>query len=132
MKIIDIKPTEKTPKIILDDEELVFEMSGHSRPENVRDYYHVIETLKKFYTDTLQHPPYKDYLIKLKFKMGYFNSASAKLIADIFLSADEFVTKNCNIKAYWFFNEKDDDMLEAGEYFNEIVEKLPVQFVAIA
>jgi len=129
MNRIDLKPTPKTPGIILDDEALLFEMTGISRPENIRDLYPVLKTLEEFMAELIDNPPSGDYLLKIKFKLDYFNSASAKFIADIVLLADEYVKNDCNIKILWYFPEDDNDMLEAGEYFAEIID-MPISFIA--
>ncbi len=121
MKLIDIQETEKTPKILLDDERNLFEMTGRSHPENIRDFYYpVIEVLDKFLKKLKAETNFR-----LNFKMGYFNSASAKFIADILLLVDNYIKKNYSIKIYWFYAEDDEDMLEAGEEFAEL---LDVQF----
>jgi len=118
MKLIDIQETEKTPKIFLDDEKHIFEMSGRSHPENIRDFYFpVIKVMEKYLKKISAENQFR-----LNFKMGYFNSASAKFIADILLLVDNYIKKNYNIKIYWFYREDDEDMLEAGEEFSELLD----------
>jgi len=54
--------------------------------------------------------------------MIYFNTASSKLIMDILLKLEEMVEDGANIKVEWYYQEDDEDMMEAGEEFSDIVE----------
>lgn len=133
MKIIDIKETEKTPKIILDDSTNTFEMSGRSNPENIRNFYlPVVRSLEIYLKSLVNREKFtnEDNTFKLKFKMGYFNSASAKFIADIMLMMNDYIKNGCDIKIYWYFLENDEDMHEAGEDFAEMLD-VPLNYVMI-
>ncbi|MBN2520862.1 MAG: DUF1987 domain-containing protein [Bacteroidales bacterium] len=134
MNIIDIEPTNRTPEIILNDEDLFFEMTGDCRPENIWEFYKpVIGKLKNFLDDFLKSKSInaeKD-VFKVSFRLGYFNSASAKFIVDILLLIGDFTKLGCKIKVYWYFQEGDEDMLEAGEDFAEMA-GIPIQLIMIS
>lgn len=54
MEKVYFEESDKSPGIILDPEERLFQFSGNSRPENVRDvYYPVIEFLEKYFKNVL-------------------------------------------------------------------------------
>ena len=127
MKVIDIHFAEKTPRVILDDEKKVFEISGSSYPNNIRDFsLPVINQLKEYLEDLSPETPFK-----FNFKMAYFNSATAKFIADIFLLANDFINKQYNIELFWFYQEGDDDMFEAGRDFAQLLD-VQLNYVMIA
>jgi hypothetical protein len=133
MKVIDIARTEKTPEIILDDAGRFLQIKGKCLPENIRDFsQNIIEKLEK-YMEQLKPEPERsngsgDFSVY--FKLGYFNSAAAKFIADVLLVVDEYLQKGLNIKIYWYFEEEDTDMLEAGQDISKMV-NVPMEYVAV-
>lgn len=133
MKIIEIKKTDKIPGIILDDKKRVFEINGKCLPENIRDLDELVTKKLDAYLKkcmiTKDSDPEKNTL-KVNFKLEYFNSAAAKFIADILMLMNKYIKKGCDIKLYWYFHEEDDDMLEAGEDFTEMLD-VPIQFIMI-
>ena len=117
MEIINLEGTEDTPKIILDKNNGIFEISGRSLPEDSAEFYQpILEWLDQYASDP---NPSTNFL----FKLEYFNTASSKLILDV-LSKLEDVP---NMTISWYFHEDDEDMEEAGEEFSELVE-LPFEF----
>ncbi|MEH0154594.1 DUF1987 domain-containing protein [Limibacter armeniacum] len=117
MKVLNLEGTEDTPKIILDKENGVFEISGRSLPEDSAEFFNpVLEWLEE-YKDSANGETV------FNFKLEYFNTASSKLILDI-LSKLEAVE---GTKVVWYFHEDDEDMEEAGEEFSDLVE-VPFEF----
>ncbi len=125
MKLINIESTKYTPKVILDRENQVFELEGESRPENVFDFYSPIITKLNDFLECLHEQNLEDSqsksTLKANFKLFYFNSSSAKFIADIIGLLKTFHDKGIDIKIYWYFNEGDEDIKEAGEELSEMV-----------
>ncbi len=121
-KIIDIEATEKTPGILFDKETRNFLIQGTSRPEDVREFYlPVYNLLNDFFSNAISSGASADSLpYKFNFRLEYFNSSSAKFIADILLSLAEQNEKGFNIKVYWHYDEGDDDMHDAGEDFAQM------------
>lgn len=134
MKIIDIKKTDKTPEVILDTDKQLFQIKGRCLPENIRDFgKQVLASLDEYLaqqpvSDSERHAP---GAFRVHFKLGYFNSASAKFIADVLSLAGSYTQKGYNIKSYWYFDEDDHDMLEAGEEISQMV-NVPMEFITIA
>lgn len=64
----------------------------------------------------------------MDFAFQYFNTSSSKCLFDIFRQLKRMQTAGTNIKVNWYYEEFDQDMLEAGEDYDEIV-KLDFHFV---
>jgi hypothetical protein len=117
MEIINLEGTEDTPKIILDKENGIFEISGRSLPEDSAEFYQpILDWIESYGEDP---NPETNFV----FKLEYFNTASSKLILDL-LSALEDID---GMSISWYFHEDDEDMEEAGEEFSELVE-IPFEF----
>jgi len=125
-----IEQSDKTPRILLDAENMHFEFSGTSRPENVRDvYYPVIEYLGNFFKgDFLKKKP--EVKVRFKFSFEYFNSSSAKFIYDILALIKKAKDDNKNVEIDWHFLETDEDMKEVGEEFSDIID-MPFNYIMI-
>ena len=134
MKKLNIAATEKSPKIIFDPENNIYEMEGNSRPENVRDFYYpIIDTLKHFFENIVeknQIEKFNEKVFKFNFKLDYFNSSSAKFISDILVIIKKYCDKGFNIKIYWYFEDGDDDMKEVGEDFSDMI-SFPFNYIMV-
>ena len=126
MKPYVLKSTELTPGVIFDPENNKFEMTGSSRPEDVRDlFFPIIEWLKEFNEKTSQGMATifsKENPLLFKVKMDYFNSSSAKFMFDIFEQLNAIHEKGLPIHIHWYFDKEDDDMREAGEEMQDLVD----------
>jgi hypothetical protein len=117
MEIINLEGTEDTPRIILDKDNGIFEISGRSLPEDSAEFYHpILEWLEKYQKNA-------NAKTNFMFKLEYFNTASSKLILDI-LSKLESINGTV---VTWYYHEDDEDMEEAGEEFSELVD-IPFEF----
>jgi len=112
MEILNLEGTEDTPKILLDKNNGIFEISGRSLPEDSTEFYNPI--LEWLDTYSKSPNPSTDF----DFKLEYFNTASSKLILDVLSKLEEIP----GIKVNWYFHEDDEDMEEAGEEFSELVD----------
>lgn len=131
---LNIKESLKSPKVIFDPERFIFEMEGNSRPENVRDFYYpIVDTLKDFFNEIINKNEVEKYIcdhFDFNFKLEYFNSASAKFIADILVLVEKYNREGFNFKVNWYFEDGDEDMKDVGEDFSEMVE-FPFNFIMI-
>ncbi|MBN1415571.1 MAG: DUF1987 domain-containing protein [Bacteroidales bacterium] len=133
MLLLHLPSTEKTPEVILDGDLRLLQVKGHCLPENVRDFSHtVIEKLENFLKvlDNKQESETKNKPFRVNFKLGYFNTAAAKFIADVLMHLKTGIQQGLNIKIFWHYNEDDYDMLEAGEDMAKMVE-VPITFVMV-
>ncbi len=113
--------TAKTPEIILDPKQRVFEITGRSIPENSVEFYRpVMEWL-----DAYQKDP--EGPLPLTVKLEYFNTSSSKCLIDLFRKLEK-IHKRHAVLIRWFYEEQDEDMKEAGEDFQDIL-KVPVEMV---
>jgi hypothetical protein len=64
-----------------------------------------------------------------KFKLIYFNSSSAKFIYDIIILLNGFQKEGFSIKIYWYFDEDDDELREAGEELSDMA-NVPFYYIA--
>jgi len=123
MEVINIQGTDDTPNVILDKENGKFEISGRSLPEDVNVFYEPIMNWIDGYSES------PNELTEFNFKLEYFNTASSKIILDILLKFEEIVEGGNNVKILWCYHEEEEDMLEAGEEYADIVE-IPFEYEA--
>jgi hypothetical protein len=123
METIKIQGTEDTPKIILDAENEILEISGRSLPEDVSSFY---EPVINWLNEYAEKPNKKTIL---NFKLTYFNTASSKLLLDILMKLEEMHEKGHEVLIRWHYPEDDEDMEEAGEEYADIVD-VPFEQVA--
>jgi hypothetical protein len=116
MEKIIIKGTDDTPAVILDADSNKFELSGRSLPEDVSAFYAPILSWIDNYASS---PNVKTIF---DFKLSYFNTASSKIILDIMLKLEEMHQDGKEVLINWYYPSDDEDMLEAGEEYSEIVE----------
>ncbi|MQY80564.1 MAG: DUF1987 domain-containing protein [Bacteroidetes bacterium] len=134
MEALIIEQTETCPRLTFDPAKNIFEISGISRPEDVRSFYYpVIEWLGKFKTEVIEEKRFvydKDHSLDFNIKLIYFNSSSAKFLFDILSELYDLYKEGQHVKIYWFFEEGDDDLREAGEEMSELLE-MPFNYVTI-
>jgi hypothetical protein len=116
METIKIQGTEDTPKVILDKEKDIMEISGRSLPEDVASFYEPVLT----WLDEYAQSPNKKTVFN--FKLVYFNTASSKLLLDILMKLEEIHEAGNDVLIRWHFPEDDEDMEEAGEEYADIVD----------
>ena len=116
METIKIQGTEDTPKIILDADNEIMEISGRSLPEDVSSFY---EPVLNWLNEYAENPGKKTVF---NFKLTYFNTASSKLLLDILMKLEEMHEKGEDVLIRWYYPEDDEDMAEAGEEYADIVD----------
>lgn len=123
METIKIQGTEDTPRIILDADKELLEISGRSLPEDVTAFY---EPVLNWLNEYAEKPNAKTIF---NFKLTYFNTASSKLLLDILMKLEELHEKGHEVLIKWHYPEDDEDMEEAGEEYADIVD-VPFEQVA--
>jgi len=116
METIKIQGTEDTPKVTLDKEKEIMEISGRSLPEDVASFY---EPILSWLDEYAQSPNKKTVF---NFKLVYFNTASSKLLLDILMKLEEIHEAGHDVLIRWHYPEDDEDMEEAGEEYSDIVD----------
>lgn len=129
MEILNLELTDNTPKIILDHTKHELEFEGDSRPEDVQKFFKPVMSWLDDYESFIKSN--SGITLNANFKLEYFNSSSAKYIMDIILKLGD-IKKNANISLNinWYYDEMDEDMLDAGEEFEDMLD-VEFNFVVI-
>ena len=65
-------------------------------------------------------------------QLEYFNTSSSKCILDVFKKLENLHNKSvAEVIINWYYEEDDEDMLEAGEDYQSIL-KLPFKMVEVS
>ncbi len=124
MRKFHLDGSPKTPLIDFDPETGILELKGRSIPENSVEFYQPItDWLNEYET-----APMKETVIEMK--LEYFNTSSSKCILDFFKRLEKMNGQSTNVRVNWYFETDDEDMAEAGEDYQAIVE-LPFKIIEI-
>ena len=124
MEPIIIEGTPKTPSIKFDAREGVFEIKGRSIPENSVEFY---KPLNEWLDQYMQVPLEKTVV---NIRLEYFNTSSSKCILEVFKRLESIHRSKHDVEINWFYEEDDEDMLEAGEDYDSII-KVPFKMIEI-
>lgn len=125
MSELNIEGTSSTPQIYLDKQSGKFEIKGKSFPEESRIFY---APLFKWLEEYEQDPNDETFF---EFKMEYFNSSSSLIILEILNLLDSIYKKNKKVTVSWSHLDIDEDMLEAGEEYADLV-SVPFEYHAMS
>jgi len=115
METIIREETLKTPYVKFDGEKGLVEIKGRSIPENSIEFYKpLIDWLDKF----ADQPAGRT---SVNVKLEYFNTSSSKCILDIFRKLELMHKKGDEVEINWYYEEDDEDMFEAGEDYQSII-----------
>ena len=123
MEKLFIDHTEDTPRVELNQEENIYEISGKSLPENAVAFYLPIITWLKEYNKNHSEA------IIFDIRLDYFNTASAKQITKLLLVLQD-LSENIDIKVRWFYLEEDTDILSSGLRFSRLI-KVKIELIAL-
>jgi hypothetical protein len=124
MEPIIIEGTPKTPSIKFDAKDGVFEIKGRSIPENSVEFYKPLNE----WLDTYMQVPLDKTVVNIR--LEYFNTSSSKCILDVFKRLEAIHRSKHDVEINWFYEEDDEDMLEAGEDYDSII-KVPFKMIEI-
>jgi hypothetical protein len=128
MRKLIIEKTASSPKVILDPDKKIFEISGESRPPDVGTFYGEILRWMDDYTIHLFRSQETKDPVVFNFDLEYFNSSSAKYILDFSKQIASVHSKGKNIAVKWHYEKDDADMLEVGREMSRMA-KLPFEFI---
>ncbi len=124
MESLILEATSMTPSISFNAEEGRLEMKGRSIPENSLEFYQpVFEWLDKYVES-----PQDKTVVHIQF--DYFNTSSSKCILDVLKRIDKIDQKGLDVLVKWYYDESDEDMMEAGEDYEDLLDA-PFEFVAL-
>lgn len=116
MENIKIEGTPKTPTVDFDKNSGVLVIKGRSIPENSIDFYKpLVDWIEKY----AESP--NDTTV-LNMQLEYFNTSSSKCILDVFKKLERINKDGKEVQIRWHYEEDDEDMLEAGEDYDAIID----------
>lgn len=124
MEAILLEGSTDTPSVNLDKNSNQFIIKGSSMPEDVKEFYMPIMK----WIDTYFESP--NDVTPFIFEMVYFNTASSKMLLDMLYKLKDAIDDGHKVDVIWKYYEDDEEMMEAGEDFAEIVE-MPIKLISI-
>ena len=124
MENLNLEGSAKTPTVKFDAENGVLELKGRSIPENSIEFYKPLND----WIDNYGENPKTNTIVDIK--LEYFNTSSSKCILDLFKQLEKLNNKDTDVKINWYFEEDDEDMEEAGEDYQAIID-LPFKMIEV-
>jgi hypothetical protein len=124
MESIVIEGTPKTPSVNFDSASGVLQLRGRSIPENSIEFY---KPLVEWLDEYAGKPQSKT---AVNIQLEYFNTSSSKCLLDLFKKLEVMHKNGSDILVKWYYEEDDEDMLEAGEDYQSIV-NVPFKMIEI-
>lgn len=125
METISIEGTPKTPTITFDTGKGFLEIKGRSIPENSIEFYKPLVDWLEKYAGKPQAAT------NVNIQLEYFNTSSSKCILDVFKKLEAINKGGSAVVINWYYEEDDEDMLEAGEDYQAII-NVPFKMVQVA
>ncbi len=116
MERIFIEPTRVTPLINFDPDEGLLEIKGRSSPENTIQFYQPLMDALEAYVEE------GDEGITANIAFEYFNTSSSKCLFDVFKKLSKVEEDGRELTINWFYEEDDEDMMEAGEDYSDLLD----------
>ena len=123
MEALRIQSTIKTPEILFDPTNQVFEIKGKSIPDDAEEFY---SSILIWFDDYVANPCDNT---TLKIDLEYFNISSSKRLLFLLYKLNELKAKNKAVRVQWLYNEEDEDMFEVGQDYAFMV-KVPFDFIS--
>lgn len=124
MESIAIEGTTKTPTVIFDAEQNALFIKGRSIPENSIEFYKPLIDWIDQYSSTAAAATI------VNIQLEYFNTSSSKCILDVFKKLEGINKNGSAVRVKWFYEKDDEDMLEAGEDYQAIID-LPFEMIEL-
>jgi len=121
MDNLTIEGSAKTPTIEFEGAGKLL-IKGRSIPENSIEFYKPIIDWIGSYGGAPQGTT------EVNIQLEYFNTSSSKCILDVFKKLETLA--GTEVKVNWYYEEDDEDMLEAGEDYQAIID-LPFKMIEV-
>jgi hypothetical protein len=121
---INIEGSAKTPSVKFDSQKGIIEIKGRSIPENSIEFYKpLVDWLEEY-----KKAPFEKTIVNIQ--LEYFNTSSSKCILDVFKKLETIHKAKNEVEINWYYEEDDEDMLEAGEDYESII-RIPFKMIEI-
>lgn len=130
MNPLFIESTDLTPMVSFRPDKKEFEITGESRPENVRKFYEPVMEWIDSYKQYMSDKPKSNDALVVKFKFEYFNSTSAKFLSSIISKLEVIKKEIMPVEIEWYYDAPDEDMKNSGEEFSKMV-TIPFRFFSV-
>lgn len=124
MEDLNIEGTPKTPTIRFDMKSGEMLIKGRSIPENSIEFYKPLTEALDSYAESPQSAT------KVNIQLEYFNTSSSKCILDVFKKLEKINSGGSSVVINWHYEEDDEDMLEAGEDYEAII-NVPFKMIEV-
>lgn len=124
MEDLKIEGTPKTPTIEFNPSTGYLLVRGRSIPENSIEFYKPLIDILEAYDKSAQSNT------KVDIQLEYFNTSSSKCILDVFKKLEGINSGNSEVVINWYYEEDDEDMLEAGEDYQAII-NVPFKMIEV-
>ena len=120
-----ISPSEYTPEIDFDPKKHKFKMAGVARPEDSYEFFEPVLSWVESYVNQILEDYEQNKLLNetfiIMFDFEYMNSSSSKYIFQIISNFKKIYQKGLKVNVFWYYDDVDDQILEDGEDFSEII-----------
>jgi len=121
MENLILAGTPKTPTVELNSSNGTLLLKGRSIPENSIEFY------KPILAWIEQYGANANAQTTLQIQLEYFNTSSSKCLLDVFKRLE---TISGNVVIEWYYENDDEDMLEAGEDYEAII-RVPFKKIGV-
>ena len=121
MEDLKYEGSAKTPVVEFSSNGELF-LKGRSIPENSIEFYKPLIEWLESYSES------PNSTTVLSVQLEYFNTSSSKCILDVFKKLESISGSEITVK--WHYEEDDEDMLEAGEDYEAIID-LPFEMIEV-
>ena len=122
--VFKIEATAKTPKLKVNPEKGLIQLSGISIPEDPRAFY--MKFLES--VDAYIEAPTEKTLVE--FKLEYFNTSTTLILRNLLRKLSGLHGKT-DLQIRWFFEEDDEDMGEVGGELKVLFPNIDFQIVEV-
>ncbi|MEJ6735725.1 MAG: DUF1987 domain-containing protein [Flavobacteriales bacterium] len=124
MSDLKLEGSRKTPTIEFNSGSGYLLIKGRSIPENSIEFYKpLIEALEAYNNRPQENT-------KVDIQLEYFNTSSSKCILDVFKRLEKINAGDSEVVINWHYEEDDEDMLEAGEDYQTII-NIPFKMIEV-
>ncbi len=121
MESIKLEGTPKTPTVEFNAESGELLLKGRSIPENSIEFYKpLIDWIENYSSNAGAETV-------LNVQLEYFNTSSSKCLLDVFKKLERISNP---VAINWYYEEDDEDMLEAGEDYDAIID-IPFKMIEV-